>query len=134
MGFALDIQSDERVNFGFMTPIGGYSGQLWRFTPAGDGGFRLSTVFRGPGLTAGLLDGEEAEFMLREAGDTWTLDPLPDPAPLVNACYARLCPAGRPGICLDLAAGVGFVIPVATPRGDGPGQRWLVARTDGLVE
>ena len=129
---ALDVQSDARVNFGFMTPLGAYSGQLWRFAPE-DGGYRLSTVFGGPDLCAAVTEGEEAEVHLSDAGETWTLERLPGPAPLARSFYARLCPRRRPGTCLDLAAGVGFVIPVVAARSDAPGQRWLVARTDGEV-
>ncbi len=133
LAYALDIQSDDRVDFGFMTPIGAYSGQLWRFTPVGDGGYRLSTMFRGPAMTAGVHADEDGEVMLNRAGEVWTLEPLPDAAPLARAFSARLRLARRPEVCLDLAAGVGFAIPVMAAPSEAAGQRWLVARTNGEV-
>ena len=61
-GFAADVFSGgDKENLVFMGPIGGHTGQLWRFTPTGDGGFRLSTLFRGPAFAAGAdADGPDA--------------------------------------------------------------------------
>ena len=90
---ALDVHSDARVNFGSMTPRGAYAGQLRRFAPAEDGGYRLRTVFGGPDLCAAATEGEEAEVHLSDAGETWTLERLPEPAPRAG----RSAPASARG-------------------------------------
>jgi len=67
-GFAADVFSGGgKKNLLFMGPIGGYTGQLWRFTPTGEGSYLLSTLFRGPAYAAS-IDGDTDDGAIRTTG------------------------------------------------------------------
>jgi hypothetical protein len=148
-GFAADVFSDgDKENLVFMAPIGGYTGQLWRFTPT-DGGFRLSTLFRGPAFAAGAdADGPEAGTVRltrdRHRALTWAVEPVAGPesfavlpdndAPFARAGYVRLTTWLRgEDRSLDLSVGGEAFMPTLTARGRTAGQTWLLARTEARV-
>ncbi len=149
LGFAADVfNGGERDNVAFMARIGGYTGQLWRFIPTGDGGFALSTLLRGPALCAGVVDeaGEGSVRLSRGVSPdkVWTVEPLAGQdsfavvpaalAPFVRAGFVRLTTRARgPGWSLNLAAGGEAFMPKLSERSDGPGQMWLLARTEARI-
>lgn len=149
-GLAADVMNGgEKDNVAFMAPIGGFTGQLWRFVPTGDGAYLLTTLFRGAAFRAGVVDGgpDDGEVQLAR-GDSpaqqWVVEPLggPDsfalvssaPVPFVRAGYVRLSTRLRgPGWSLDLAVGGAAFMPTLAERSDGPGQAWLLARTEARI-
>jgi hypothetical protein len=136
------IDGGAMENVAFMAPIAGFTSQLWRFIPAGDGTYRLSTLSRGPAFCAEAVDDgpEGGEVRLTRgasAATAWFVEPIdgPDPSPghfepFVRAAYARLwTPLRGPGWSLDLASGSKALMPTLSRSGDGPGQAWLLACT-----
>jgi hypothetical protein len=145
LGLAADVFGGARENVAFMAPIGGYTSQLWRFVPAGDGAYSLSTLFRGPAFCAEAVDGgPTGELRLTRGASpakAWVAEPVHRPAlppagdaappSIRSTLYVRLWTLLRgPGWSLDLAAGSGTLKPALAERSDGPGQTWLLARTD----
>jgi len=149
-GLAADVFSGgDKENLLFMGPIGGYTGQLWRFTPTGEGGYLLSTLFRGPAYAAS-IDAEAADFGAvrltrdRTRAQPWGVEPIEGPesfavlpgndAPFARAGYVRLTTRIRDeDWSLDLSVGGEAFMPTLAARGSGPGQAWLLARTEARV-
>lgn len=146
-GFAADVgRLDGSENVAYMAPIGGYTGQLWRFRPIGDGAYLVSTLYLGTALRASVVDGGPDDGGVRlEPGQTpaqqWVVEPLevPEsfalassaPVPFVRACFVRLWTRLRgPGWSLDLAVGGAAFVPMLAERRESPGQAWLLARTE----
>ncbi len=147
-GLAADVFSGgDKADVLFMGPIGGYTGQLWRFTPTGDGAFVLSTLFRGPAYCATALDdGREAGGVRLSRGgaraQAWVVEPIEGPesfavfpgteAPFARAGFVRLTTRLRgEDWSLDLSVGGEAFMPTLAARGRG--QAWLLARTEARV-
>jgi hypothetical protein len=139
-GYAADVfKGGELESVAFMAPIGGYTGQLWRFSPAADGAWRLSTLFRGPAFAATTED--DGTIRLARAGGPaaeWIVEPLDGPPGLAGrfprSVTVRLTTRLRgPGWSLDVALGGELWQPTLAERADRPGQVWLLAQTEALV-
>ena len=137
------INGGAKDNVAFMGRIGGFTSQLWRFVPAGDGAYRLSTLSRGPAYSAEAIDGGPAGKVRLTRGASpakaWIVEPVDGPGsaivggfqPFVRVAYARLWTQLRgPEWTLDLAPDGGAFMPTLSRRSDGPGQAWLLARTE----
>ena len=80
---SLDVINNEH-NTLMLAPSGDFSGQYWRFTSAGGGKYRLTTMFRGDGMCLDVQNGGPAnnELMLapcrNASGQLWTLRPTPN--------------------------------------------------------
>lgn len=143
-GYAADVHDvgpcDSQA---FMAPIGGRTGQLWRFAPTGDGAWRLSTLFRGPAFSAEAVeDGPEGKVRLRPGASdaqAWIVEPIDGPfalaetalGPFARSAYARLSTRLRgPAWSLDLTLGGGGFLPSLTEGRDRPGQAWFLSCTE----
>jgi hypothetical protein len=135
------INGGPEENITQLAEAGNFSGQLWRFVPTGDGSFRLTTLFRGPGMCADIFNGGPNNNQVHLApcadfsGQFWFVNATSDPPPFSNTFFARLTTKFRgTDVCLDhFQAGESF-FPRLAPCGNTARQLWLVSRTDKRVE
>jgi hypothetical protein len=119
------------------------SGQFWRFAQTGDGFFRLSTLFRGPGMCLDTFNGGENDNQPHLApcanfsGQFWTITPITEVPPLTTSgFFARLTTKFRgPGMCLDVFnGGPNDRQPHLAPCGNFSGQFWYLSPTEKRVD
>lgn len=109
-----------------LVPAADATGQYWRFTPAGNGYWRLSTMFHGPGMCLDVVNGGARNNQLQlvpcgnYSGQLWRLQQ-------VGEAY-RLSTAFRgPGMCLDIFnGGADNNKPHLTQCGNYSGQLWYI--------
>jgi len=99
------------------------SGQNWRFTPAGNGSWRLTTEFRGAQMCLDInppTNRPELRPCGNYTGQFWQLVPAGN--------WVRLTTAFRgPGMCLDIDPDANQ--PELRPCGNFTGQFWRIAAT-----
>ena len=100
------------------------SGQNWRFVPAGDGSFRLSTEFRGPRMCLDInppTNRPELRTCGNFTGQFWQVVPSGEGVRLTTAFRG-------PRMCLDIDPDSNQ--PELRSCGDFSGQSWTLTRTD----
>lgn len=107
------------IDDGELRPSARVSGQLWQLTPLGDGRFRLSTMYRGPGRSLDVANDGVFEPVMADtgtySGQMWTVTPI-------RAGAYRLVPLFQPD--RSLAVESGRLVLAATA--DSPTQSWTI--------
>jgi ricin-type beta-trefoil lectin protein len=106
------------------------SGQFWKFSPTGDGRFRITSMFRGPGMCLDIFNGgpdnDEPHLVpcANVSGQFWSIR--------TEGAFARLTTQFRgPGMCLDIFnGGPKNNQPHLAPCANVSGQLWLLSKTE----
>ncbi len=124
-GLSLDIVNDgEANNTPILAKTGNYSGQLWRLTPDSSGAWRLTTQWRGIGLS--LASTANNRLLLAQTAaapeQLWRLKPE------ANGLYRLTTQAQGDGMSLDILNDrKANDTPIFAKTGDYSGQMWKLA-------
>lgn len=124
-GLSLDIVNDgEANNTPILAKTGNYSGQLWRLTPDSSGAWRLTTQWRGIGLSLASTANNRLLLVQTAAApeQLWRLKPEAD------GTYRLTTQAQGDGMSLDiLNDGKPNNTPILAKTGNYSGQMWKLA-------
>jgi hypothetical protein len=131
---SLDVfNGGDKNNLTHLAPTGSFTGQLWHFTPQGDGTYRLTTKFRGEKACLDIFNGgpNDNQPHLTDCGNftgqKWIV--------VEEGKWIRLKTRFRGnGMCLDISnGGPNNDQPHFTPCGNFSGQHWRLAAAGQVV-
>jgi len=127
------LRGGDRNDMTHLALAADHSGRYWRLTPADNGYFRLTTMFRGEGMCLDVYNGVPRDNQVHltpcanYSGQFWALSNQ-------NGRYRLTTQFRGPGMCLDIFnGGPDDNQSHLTPCADYSGQDWQISPTDNRV-